>query len=42
MYHEMHLQTLQFFTHLHALLASTSLYTLDEDKLLEQNVVKRI
>lgn len=40
--HAMHLRTSQFFSHLRSLLGCNSLYTLDDDKLFEENAVKKL
>lgn len=40
--HGMRLLTWQFFCHPHALLNSSSFYTLDENKLVERNMVSQL
>lgn len=40
--HALRLLTLQFLSFLHALLAGTSLYALDDDRLSESNAVKEL
>lgn len=41
-YHAMGLLILHFFRHLHALLASTSLYTIEKDSLLKSSAVRQL
>lgn len=40
--HAVHLLTLQYFSHVHALPSSRILYTIDNDRLLELDAVKQL